>query len=131
MEITDFGVELRKLRLDHRERQLDMAQRLGVTSALLSAIEAGNRNVTEGMLERIISVYRLSPKQGKQLRSAAWNAKGSVRIKIGKRSQKRVKVAVELSEVFPELTGEDLRKIQSIVDNRRMAKEKRPDDFVE
>lgn len=131
MKITDFGVELRKLRLEHRERQQDMAQRLGVTSALLSAIEAGNRNVTEQMLNRIILTYQLPEGKAKQLRATAWNTKSGIQIKVGKRSQRRVKVAVELSEVFPQLTNEDIRKIQSIVDSRKVSAGKRVDNLVE
>ena len=45
--ITNFGKFLRKLRIDNNEFLKDMAARLGVTVAYLSAIEHGKRDVPD------------------------------------------------------------------------------------
>ena len=43
--LTEFGVALRKLRLDYGERMGDMAERLHFSTAYLSAIENGRQSI--------------------------------------------------------------------------------------
>lgn len=45
--LTRFGKQLRKLRIDREERLKDMADRLNVTTAYLSAVENGKRTVPD------------------------------------------------------------------------------------
>lgn len=45
-KISEFGLLVRKLRLDHGLKMKDMAESLDVSSAYLSAVELGNRHVT-------------------------------------------------------------------------------------
>ena len=44
--ITELGKHLRKIRIDHGEILKNMADKLGVTSSFLSAVEIGKRNMT-------------------------------------------------------------------------------------
>jgi transcriptional regulator with XRE-family HTH domain len=43
--LTEFGQYLRKIRIDCGDLLKDMADKLGVTSSYLSAVETGKRNV--------------------------------------------------------------------------------------
>ena len=45
MSYTPFGKIMRMLRIEHNETMKDIAQMLGVTSAYLSAVEIGKRNI--------------------------------------------------------------------------------------
>jgi transcriptional regulator with XRE-family HTH domain len=69
--ITAIGKELRKLRIDHNERLLDMAERLGKSASFLSAIEVGKKNPPSGFEEAVAQVYRLSGAIADRLRAAA------------------------------------------------------------
>ena len=55
MQLTEFGVYIRKYRVDHLIRQKDMAKAIGISSCHLSNIEAGKRELSES----IAKVYNL------------------------------------------------------------------------
>ncbi len=57
--LTSFGKILRKLRIDHSERLLDMAEKLDVSVSFLSSVEIGKKSVPVGMEEKIIKLYAL------------------------------------------------------------------------
>lgn len=58
--LTDFGKELRKIRIDNNEFLKDMANKLGVTVSYLSAVENGKRDIPDEWLDKIINDYNLS-----------------------------------------------------------------------
>lgn len=60
---TDFGKFCRKLRIDHEERLKDMADKLGVTSSYLSAIEKGSRRIPSDWAEQLAIHYKLTSQQ--------------------------------------------------------------------
>ena len=49
--ITDFGKELRILRVEKDENINTMAKKLGISIAYLSAIESGNRPIPSDLVE--------------------------------------------------------------------------------
>ncbi len=63
MAITEFGKELRKLRVDHGEVLKDMADKMGKTSAYLSAIECNKRDIPDWFIPKLIELYNLSEEQ--------------------------------------------------------------------
>ncbi|EPZ76653.1 hypothetical protein M798_01860 [Brucella melitensis ADMAS-G1] len=46
---TELGKELRKLRIDHNERLLDMSKKIGKSSAFISAVETGQKPHRTGL----------------------------------------------------------------------------------
>lgn len=57
--LTAFGKYLRKVRLDHDEVMKNMADRLGVTSSYLSAIENGKRKIPDEWINKIAALYNV------------------------------------------------------------------------
>lgn len=68
---TEIGKELRKLRIDEDERLLDMATRLGKSSAFISAVERGTKAPPDGFVELVIKAYKLAGDAAASLRRAA------------------------------------------------------------
>ena len=64
---TEFGKELRKIRIDREETQADMARRLDVSPSRLSVIECGERSVPSGMAARVVEKYGLSGEESARL----------------------------------------------------------------
>ena len=58
--LTKFGKELRKIRIENDEILKDMADKLNVTAAYLSAVENGNRKVPDAWVNTIVTKYTLS-----------------------------------------------------------------------
>ncbi|MBQ4504903.1 MAG: helix-turn-helix transcriptional regulator, partial [Firmicutes bacterium] len=48
--LTEFGKMCRKMRIDRNELLAEMAGRVGVSPAFLSAVENGKRNVPDSLM---------------------------------------------------------------------------------
>ena len=59
MQLTEFGVYIRKYRIDHLIKQKDMAKGIGISSCHLSNIEAGKRELSESIINKLAKVYNL------------------------------------------------------------------------
>ncbi|CAK00997.1 helix-turn-helix domain-containing protein [Bartonella tribocorum] len=69
--LTPFGKTLRKIRIDHAERLLDMAEKLGISVAFLSSVEIGKKSVPVGMEEKVIELYDLDQDMASLLKKEA------------------------------------------------------------
>lgn len=58
--LTSLGKFYRKLRIDNDELLKHMAERLGVSSSYLSAVESGKRDMPDSWEAQIIDLYDLS-----------------------------------------------------------------------
>ena len=68
--LTDFGLELRMIRLACGERILDMAEKLGETPAFISKLERGVLVLPGGFGEKVIKAYQLNKRRADQVRLA-------------------------------------------------------------
>ncbi|MFC5586655.1 helix-turn-helix domain-containing protein [Nitratireductor kimnyeongensis] len=68
---TQFGKELRKLRIEYNEKLFDMAGRIGKSVAFLSAVERGKKALPQGFEEAVIESYSLRAELAGRIRAAA------------------------------------------------------------
>ena len=68
--LTSVGRFLRKIRIDKGEILRDMAIKLDVSSAFLSAVENGKKKVPEAWLPELEAMYSLTAEQMGELRDA-------------------------------------------------------------
>lgn len=78
--LTPFGITLRKLRLDQGLRLLDLANRLELSSAQVSAIETGKRAIQPEYVQQVVAAMQLNPAQAEELERAADKTRTEVRI---------------------------------------------------
>lgn len=116
-EVTEFGKFLRKMRIDRSERLGDMAGKLGVSSAYLSSIENGAREIPEDFVAKIATKYGLDEAQTNELEEAKAKARGTVDVKFSEqRSQADyVKTAVMFARDFSRLNAEQVKKIKELL----------------
>ncbi|WP_074381032.1 helix-turn-helix domain-containing protein [Bartonella doshiae] len=76
--VTSFGKILRKLRVDHSERLLDMAKKLDISVGFLSSVEIGKKSVPIGLEERIIELYGLDKAMASLLKKEAYSCRKSI-----------------------------------------------------
>ncbi|EAB9845812.1 helix-turn-helix domain-containing protein [Salmonella enterica] len=57
MQVTALGRFLRKVRIDKDQILKDMAEKLGVSVAQLSAIELGKRSVSADFVDNFMNIY--------------------------------------------------------------------------
>ena len=68
--LTEFGQELRMIRLACAYRILDMAEKLGETPAFISKLERGAIVLKGGFDEKVIAAYKLNRRRADQVRLA-------------------------------------------------------------
>lgn len=112
------GEKIRKRRLELHVKQKDLANRIGVTAAFLSAIECGKRKCKETWLFRIATVldctiYDLQDDEPKGLIDPANDDFGAVcncavRYCLGRRSYMPSFVCEYITPLLPELTDKTL-----------------------
>lgn len=69
--LTEFGKLCRKIRIDNSELLKDMAAKLEVTAAYLSAVECGKRSIPDYWPETIAKKYSLDKDIFKELKTSA------------------------------------------------------------
>ena len=116
--ITNFGKELRKLRIDNDELLKDMADKLGVTISYLSAVEHGKREVPDDWVDTISKLYQLSDAEKDNLEDLAYMSKNKVSIDLLEVNDKKKNTALAFARKFDNLSDEEINKINKILNNK-------------
>ncbi|QKM53725.1 helix-turn-helix domain-containing protein [Burkholderia glumae] len=110
--ITAFGDFVRNLRHQHSELLKDMAEKLAVTSAFLSAVETGKKSIPADWREKLATLYALPKKEAIKLQNAIDESQRSVTIDLDGQSAARRGVAVALARRFNELSDDELLQLK-------------------
>ena len=97
---TSLGEFLRKLRLTNNEILKDMATRLDVSSAFLSAVENGKKKIPSSWESRLRELYSLSSEQMEELRTAIMESSDVVEINIQNTSAHNKELAISFARQF-------------------------------
>jgi transcriptional regulator with XRE-family HTH domain len=117
--VTDFGKICRKIRIDHGEVLKDMATKLKVTTAYLSAVEIGKRNVPQGWIDTIKDEYKLDDKQYQQLQDSLYEIKKYVKIDLEQQSETDRELILEFHKNLKSLNDREKSDILSILQNQK------------
>ena len=111
--LTEFGKALRKIRRDTQQLLRDMADKLGVSSAYLSAVETGKRRIPQDWVSKIASIYSLSCEEQADLQSAADNSVFDVTISLVNASEQKRNAVLSFARALDGLNDEDLKRIMA------------------
>lgn len=114
-----LGMFLKKLRIEHGEVLFDMAQRLHVTSAFLSAVENDRRSAPLGWVDTIAAEYGLNEPQRQELSAAIGESIKQIRMDVGTTSPKRKACALAFARSFDELSEDDIQGLMELLERRR------------
>lgn len=115
--LTDFGRFLRKIRIDCGEILKDMAEKLNVSAAYLSAVEMGKRNIPEQWVNKISELYALSDEEKEKLNSAADNSAKSITLNFENIGNVQKETAILFAREFENVDTETLDKIKKLLRN--------------
>jgi len=113
--LTEFGQYLRKLRIDCGELLKDMADKLGVTSSYLSAVETGKRNIPDGWVEKISQFYKLHMFEQEALQIAANNSAKAVTMDLSNMVPKRRETALLFARKFDDVDDSAIEAIRKLL----------------
>ena len=117
--LTSVGKFLRKLRIDRGEILRDMARKLGVSSAFLSAVENGKKNMPEAWLSKIEKLYSLTLAQVAELKDAMIDSRETIELNIRNTSSRNRQLAITFARQFDALDEETAQKIFSILKKQK------------
>jgi len=117
--LTSFGKEVRKLRIDRGMTLKNLAEGLHVSSAYLSAVETGNKNINRKLVDDVISFMELDFEESDRLREAAEMSVKEVRMNIKDKPEKERTVATLFARQFPDFDDQDLDQLLAILQKRQ------------
>lgn len=113
--LSPFGKLCRKLRIDNGELLKDMALKLDVTPAYLSAVEVGKRNVPKDWPERISKMYALDKATSNELEEAARKSQLKVKLDLDSFEESDKDLVMAFARQFTRLTEADKDRIKAIL----------------
>lgn len=112
--MTEIVKVLKEIRFDNQELLKDMATRLKVSSAFLSAVETGKKKAPSDFVQRISKEYQLSQKKEIALREAVDMSAKEIKLNLKTTTLEQHKAAVSFAKVLNELTDDDISKIMKV-----------------
>ena len=125
MGITKFGEFTRDLRIEKEENLRDMAKKLEVSSAFLSAVENGNKKIPKGWLDKISDKYHLTLAKRNELKEIIFEVKNEIVFNLDEMTKSDKNFALVFARSFEELTNEEKKKIHGILTKKRKNKNKK------
>ena len=118
MAYTKFGEFVRILRIKHHEIMGDMADVLGVSLPLLSAVENGKKNVPSGWLDKLTTHYNLTGAEREELKEAIEESKTQYKISTYQAGYPQRKAALQFARSFDEMDDETAMKILELLNKK-------------
>ena len=109
--LTSLGQFLRKLRLENGEILKTMAEKLGVTSAFLSAVENGKKKMPLSWYEKLPLLYTFSEQQQDALKKAVMESSDIVELDLHNVPFGRRDLAISFARRFDSLDEETSQMI--------------------
>ena len=113
--ITNLGRQLRIIRINCDETLKNMSDRIGISSAYLSAIENGNRDMPSELLDKIITEYKIEDEL--LLRTNYVKSLKKFKINMKNFSGEKKLLTILLSKKIQSLNQDEVEKIKIILDN--------------
>ena len=113
--INELGKELRKLRIDKGEVLKNMADNLHITSAYLSAIECGKRDIPDWFIPRLEQTYNLNEEQINTFKEAYDKSLKSIELNFINASEEQREIALKFARTFKDMDTERLKAFQDFL----------------
>ena len=113
--LNAFGRWLRKFRIDNGLLLRDMAQTLEVSSAFLSALETGRKNIPDGIVEKLSDGYHLNAEDRSSLLASVAQSKRNLKLGLEDATMEARNLAFAFAKRFHSLNAEDREQILKIL----------------
>ena len=114
---TEFGDKVQKLRQLAGLTLFEVAQKMGMSTAFLSAVENGRKRVPDDFVEKLSRALPEAAAQVGELESLANQAREQVVLPLPKASRNDADLATVLARKFNTLSEAQKSRIRAILDN--------------
>lgn len=119
MAKVKISEELKSIRLSNGDNLRSMATKLNVTSAFLSAIENGKKNMPESLIYKMKEVYGLDGEIVEQLKTSAMESQKIISLNLSNKNSSQRELAVCFARQFDDIDEETNKRIMEILARRR------------
>jgi transcriptional regulator with XRE-family HTH domain len=112
---TQFGKELKKLRIDIGMTLMDMAKVIGVSAAFLSAIETGRKRIPDDLLETLAEKFPQVQAQRDKFEAVINQTRSEVRVPLGNGTYEDALLATALARRFSSMSAEEKERLRSFM----------------
>ena len=116
--LTEFGKEIRKLRIDLGITLFEMARDTGVSSSFLSAMENGKKPVPDEYVDTLAIKFEFVRNAKEHFLKLADKTKKEVRLNLADTDNKSNELATAFARQFSELSDEQVEKIKLILNKK-------------
>lgn len=113
--VSGIGKFLRHIRVDESENLREMAEKLEVSSAFLSAVEVGKKQVPKSWGSRIAQLYGLSGDKEKELLNAIDETNGKVVIELDKICPERGELSMMFARTISGANQQTLEQLRTLL----------------
>ena len=118
MAYTSFGEFVRILRIKHREVMGDMAKMLETSTAFLSAVENGRKNVPADWIPKIVAHYNLTIEEQSALTEAVEESRVQYKIVPKNAGIEKRRAAMQFARSFDKMDDETAEKILELLSKK-------------
>lgn len=116
---TEVGQFLRALRIENQEILKDMANKLGVSSAFLSAVENGKKKMPDSWRGKLTKLYFLTKEQQEKLRQAIIASSNIVELDIAHSTCSQRNLAVSFAREFNSIDENLCEKLLELLQKKK------------
>lgn len=113
--VSELGKFLRKLRIDCGEVLFDMAEKLGVSSSFLSAVENGKKRMPSRWNEILPDIYSFSVEKRKTFTNAVAASENGIEIDFRDMGMERRRLGVALAREIRTLPQEKMSQLRRML----------------
>lgn len=114
-KISEFAKFLRKLRIDNDEYLGGMAEKLGVSTAYLSAVERGYSPIPDKWYGLIVEKYKLNEYMRSELSRSIMFSRTKINVDISKRLKEDKELIYKFVDRYDFLSNDDKTIINDIL----------------
>lgn len=113
--VTEFGRLLRKIRIDKSLLLKDMADSLDMTSAYLSAIELGKKNIPDNLVNKISTAFGLDASEKEKLIESVEKSQPSIKLDLTSSNAEQRELVMHFARKYEGLSRDKLEELKKIL----------------
>ncbi|MDR2654230.1 MAG: helix-turn-helix transcriptional regulator [Mycoplasmataceae bacterium] len=114
---TTLAKILKIVRFDHDEILFTMSRKLGISSAYLSAIENGKREIPSDFVAKLTKLYSLDEKTINQINEIVAKKSQNVKINISNSSANKKTLAINFARTFDDINEATAKKLNDLLNS--------------
>jgi len=116
-DLTAFGKEVRKLRIDGGVSLMDFADAMGCSASFVSSVDTGRRNPPEEYVNQVVKYFKLDRKRATELHKLAHATRKVVQLRPKAANRE---VVAEFARKIGVLDTQDIGEIMQILNRREV-----------